>query len=203
MTTSFVKAHRILAIGLSLFILIHLIIHLSAINGPETHIKWLTTIQGTYRNWAIEPLLILGIILQVIIGGRLIWRRCKQPQKGFWGWAQIISGVYLAAFLINHSSAALFTRYVVGLDTNFYWAAATLKITPTKLFFAPYYLMGVTSIFAHLGAALYFGRSQKSHLPPALILSLGVIVSVMITATFSGVFYEIQIPSEYTNSYKS
>jgi len=51
-----VKAHRILAVGLGIFIISHLIIHLTAIAGAEVHIVVLESSQWLYRNWLIEPL---------------------------------------------------------------------------------------------------------------------------------------------------
>ena len=203
MTLSLVKAHRCLAIGLGLFIVTHLAVHLTALGGPETHIAALSTIQPIYRNWIIEPILVLAILAQVIIGGKLVWRRWKSPQKGFWGWTQILSGGYLAFFLLMHSSAALITRYIVGLETNFYWAAATLNIPPLQLFFAPYYTLGIISIFAHLAAAIYFGRGQKTTLPSWGIIGAGSAIALVIVAAFAGVFYDIKIPPEYAEYFEA
>lgn len=203
MNLSLVKAHRIIAIGLGLFIVTHLAVHLTAIGGPENHIKALTSVQGVYRNWIIEPLLIFAILAQIFIGGKLVWRRWRSPQKGFWGWTQILSGGYLAVFLLIHSSAALTTRYLIGLETNFYWAAATLNIPPLQFFFAPYYTLGIVSIFAHLGAALYFGWAEKSSLASWLILGFGIVTALTIVGAFGGVFYDIQIPPNYLEYFES
>lgn len=196
MSAPLVKAHRFLAIGLGLFIVTHLAVHLSALNGPDTHIAILSKFQGIYRNWLIEPFLYFAIICQVFIGSKLVWRRCKQDQKGFWGWAQIISGSYLAMFMVLHGSAALITRHLIGLDTNFYWAAATLNIDPIRYIFAPYYMLGVMSVFVHLGAALHFGWGQRGKRYSPLFLLGGLIISSLIVAAFGGGFYEIILPGE-------
>ena len=203
MSGPIVKAHRVIAIGLGLFILTHLAVHITAIGGPKLHIATLSKIQPLYRNWVIEPILVLAILAQIIIGGNLVWRRWKSPQKGFWGWTQILSGGYLAFFLLIHSSAALTTRYIVGLETNFYWAAATLNITPLQFFFTPYYTLGILSVFAHLAAAIYFGRGQKSARPSWIILGVGSAVALIIVASFSGAVYDIKIPQEYVDHFEN
>ena len=198
-----VKAHRVIAVGLGLFIITHLAVHLTAIGGPDIHIAALSKIQPVYRNWIIEPILVLAILTQVFIGGKLVWRRWKSPQKGFWGWTQILSGGYLAVFLLVHSSAALTTRYIVGLDTNFYWAASTLNIPPLQFFFAPYYMLGILSVFAHLAAAIYFGRGQRSTRFSGFIIGIGGTIAVIILAAFGGVFYDINIPQEYIDYFET
>ncbi|MEO9970099.1 MAG: hypothetical protein ABJG15_09810 [Hyphomonadaceae bacterium] len=203
MQSRLVKAHRLIALGLVTFLITHLSIHLTAIAGPETHIALLTRFQIVYRNWLVEPLLIIAILVQIFIGGKLIWRRWKQPNKGFWGWTQILSGGYIAIFLIMHSSAALTTRYIVGLDTNFYWAASTLNIDPLQFFFAPYYFFGIVSIFAHLGAAMHFGWKGKGGIASWCVLGAGVIIAVLIVSTFGGVFYDIQLPTGYLEYFES
>jgi len=201
MRLSLKTTHRILACGLGLFLISHFAIHLTAIGGVELHLNVLDKFQGVYRNLLIEPLLFLAIVTQIFIGAKLVWRRWKQPAKGFWGWAQILSGFYLIFFFILHTSAALFTRYLVGLDTNFYWAAGTLNVGALKYFFAPYYFLGVLSVFTHLAAAIYFGWSGK--VVSKLVLLLGVIIAALIVSALSGVFYDITIPPEYKEYYES
>lgn len=192
MPESRVKAHRFLAAGLGVFIVSHLLIHLSAAFGASFHTAILSAVQGLYRNPIIEPVLILAIIIQIAIGAQLVLRRARQAGKTSWGWAQIISGLYLALFLIVHSSAALTTRYWAGIETDFYWAAETLRTAPGKYIFAPYYALGVTSVFVHLAAALHFGGAGKR--VTAGLITLGIITAGVIVASFAGVFYEIEFP---------
>jgi len=199
MSLSLVKAHRLLAAGLALFILTHFAVHLTAIGGLDMHIAVLSKIQPAYRNWIIEPILMLAILLQVVIGGKLVWRRWKSPYKGFWGWAQILSGAYLGFFLLAHSSAMLFARHIAGLETNFYYAAAPLNIAPLQFLFAPYYTLGIVSVFAHLGAALYFGRPKKNPFLSWAVIGFGVTIALTIVATFGGAFFDIQIPRDYVD----
>lgn len=203
MSYTLVKAHRFVAVGLGLFIVSHFAIHLSAMGGVEVHLTWLKRAGWIYSNPIIEPLLIFAILVQVFIGTRLVRRRWKLPGKGFWGWAQIISGLYLAMFLLVHISAALITRYFVGLETNFYWAAGTLNVGGLKYIFAPYYFFGVLSVFTHLAAAMFFGWRGKGPYAIRLIFGFGFIIAAVIVATFAGVFYEINLPKKYIEYYES
>jgi hypothetical protein len=197
MNQPWVKTHRILALLLGVFILSHLGIHLTALGGADMHIKVLSNVQPLYRNWIVEPLLIVAIIAQIFIGSKLLWRRWKQPQKTAWGWAQILSGIYIAIFLSIHSSAALITRYIIGLDTNFYWASATLNIAPLQYFFTPYYFFGVFSIFVHLAAAIHFGWEKSGKILSSLITVIGIFIGMLIILAFNGSLFAIDLPPEY------
>jgi len=200
MTIPLVKIHRFLAIFLGLFIAQHLGIHLLAIIGINFHLVTLATVGVIYKNWLVEPILVFAIIAQIVLGLNFVKKRWKEPSKGFWAWVQILSGCYLTFFLLMHTSAALITRYQIGLETNFYWAAGTLHLAPVKYFFAPYYFLAIFSIFAHIAAALSF--RMKSQLPIA-ILVFGMIVALTIIATFSGAFYEITLPQDYIENFKA
>lgn len=202
MKLSPVKAHRILALGLVTFLILHLGTHITALRGVETHLKTLKSIQGLYRNPVVEPILILTILLQIGLGIKLVIGRIREPQKGFWGWAQILSGFYLAFFFMLHTSAALTTRYLAGLETNYYWAAGTLNIDPLPYFFVPYYFLGVLSVFVHLGAAIYFTRKGTGIKLPVGIMLIGALVGAIIILSFSGAFYEIKLPSEYIDYFQ-
>lgn len=197
MKISLVKVHRSLALLLLVFIISHLAIHLTAIGGVNMHIKTLSWAHPLYTNMIMEPILIAAIIMQIIIGFMLLKKRWKQEQKGFWGWVQLSSGAYLGMFLIIHTSAALMTRYIVGLETNFHWAAGTLHIGNLAYYFAPYYFFAIFLIFSHLAAAIHFGMGDKARIISPMIMGAGALVALLIVTTFSGGFYEIQIPTEY------
>jgi hypothetical protein len=189
-----VRAHRILAAGLALFILGHLATHLTAVAGPQMHKQVLGATQGLYRNPFVEPVLIVALLTQIVIGGRLLARRWGEADKGFWGWAQLLSGGYLIAFILIHSSAALSTRHVFGMDTDFYWAAATVNLAPFKYGFFPYYALGVISVFTHLAAAVRFGWGERAGWAPPALIALGVAVATVILASLGGALYPIDPP---------
>jgi len=189
-----VRAHRILAAGLAAFILGHLATHLTAVMGSQAHMRVLGATQGLYRNPFVEPVLIAALLAQVVIGARLLARRLRQADKGFWGWAQLLSGGYLIAFILIHSSAALSTRHVFGMDTDFYWAAATVNLAPFKYGFFPYYALGVISVFTHLAAAVRFGWGAPAGWAPPALIALGAAVAAVILASFGGFLYPIDLP---------
>ncbi len=197
-------AHRGLALLIVLFLIQHFAIHLVAVLGPEQHMAALSAVQGVYRNAIVEPILLGALALQVLIGLRLSLARWRQPGKGFWGWAQISSGVYIAVFVVLHSIAALSARHVYAIDTNFYWPAGTLNTAPLYWFFAPYYVLAVMAVFTHLAAALRFGWPASRYvrtLAGALVMA-GAGLGVLITAAFAGVFYDISLPPEYVEYYQ-
>jgi len=185
--------HRLTAILLLLFIVTHLAVHLTALGGIEKHLSALKAVQGIYRNPIGETILVIAIILQVITGAKQL--RFKRLRSG-WAKAQLVSGCYLLFFLIIHTSAAVSTHRLFGLETNFYWAAGTVNISPIKYGFMPYYFAGVLAFFVHMAAALRMGWPRT---PKTLLLALpliGCVIGVLIVATFSGAFYQIDIPPE-------
>ncbi len=176
------------------FILGHLATHLTAVMGPQVHMRVLKATQGLYRNPIVEPVLLAALLAQILVGARLLARRWGQAEKGFWGWAQLLSGGYLIAFMLNHSSAALFTRHVLGMDTDFSWAAATVNLAPFKYGFIPYYALGVVSAFTHLAAAVQFAWGERVGWAPPALMALGAAVAAAILASLCGLLYPITLP---------
>lgn len=197
-------AHRGLAVLIVVFLIQHFAIHLVALLGREQHMAALSAVQGIYRNAFVEPVLLAALALQIVIGLRLILARWHQADKGFWGWAQISSGLYIAVFAALHSIAALSARHVYAIDTNFYWPAGTLNTAPLYWFFAPYYVLAVMAVFTHLAAALRFGwpASRRIRLLAGTLVVSGAGLGVAITAAFAGAFYDITLPPEYVEYYQ-
>lgn len=184
--------HRVSAVLLIIFILTHLAIHLTAIAGPEVHKSAMAIAQIAYRNPVGETILVTAVMIQIFTGiKQLRWR----GQKG-WALAQIISGAYLFLFLIVHTSAALYTHHIFGIESDFYWAAGTLNYHPIRLFFGPYYFAAILAFFTHLSAALHFAKPGGIGAVALPLPCLGILIAGTIIMTFSGFFYEIEIPSE-------
>ena len=197
--------HRILALILLVFLALHLTNHLVALWGVEAHRAFMDVARVVYRSALVEPVLILAVIAQCVTGGiqlRQKWRRWPSV----WHKLQYFSGAYLLFFLINHTIAILLTlRTWLKLDTDFYVAAGTLTINPLQWFFVPYYALGVIALFVHIGSHLYFRfnieKINRQRLGYAVISS-GVIVSALIVATFSGVFFDIDLPQNVRDAYE-
>ena len=195
--------HRALAVLLGVFILTHLAVHVSALWGVKAHVAALGAIQDVYRNPIVEPILIISVVSQIYVGARLLARRWKETGKGLWSWIQLVSGIYLAVFLTAHFSAALAARHLAGVDTNFYWPAGTLVLSPLKYGFAPYYTLGVTAVFAHLGAALYFAAPKVGRFAAPILAGFGVVFGASLVWVFGGGLYDIQLSPEHQRYFQA
>ncbi len=199
------KLHRFSAVLLLAFVSVHLINHLAAIFGVEVHKAFMETLRLVYRAPLLEVLLILAVAVQCVTGFiqlRQTWGRWPSV----WHKVQIFSGAYLLFFMINHTVAILFTlRIWLGVDSDFYAAAGGLLIDPLHWFFVPYYLLGVAAFFAHIASFLYFKvrmiRDSRNGISYA-VMGGGIVVSVLIVLTFSGAFYEIELPETIRSSYE-
>ena len=186
------RLHKILATILGLFIVAHLINHTALIFGPEAHIALMDKLRFLYRPLLIEIILYIAFIAQIVLGFLLLKARGKPRDR--WGWAQVISGVIIALFLMQHLSAALMTRFLKeGFDTNVYWAAAVVSRPSFAWYFAPYYTLGLSAIFVHVASALY-RRPKHRHFAP-WIAAFGVIFAICIVAMLMGV----TLPQKYEN----
>ncbi|MEM8594802.1 MAG: hypothetical protein AAGF06_08345 [Pseudomonadota bacterium] len=103
---------------LGAFIACHLINHAALFVSVEQHIQLMESLRTVYRHRWIECVLLLCVLLQVISGVYFIWERRKRNRTHWLSKLQVVSGAYLAFFLLNHVGAVLFARTVSGLDTN-------------------------------------------------------------------------------------
>lgn len=192
--------HRLTAIFLGLFILSHLIVHLFALGGIEAHLKALDAVQWTYRHPIGEAVLVIAILTQIVTGVKRLKAKRKSPD--IWAKAQVYSGLYLIMFLIVHTGAALFTHHIFGLETDFYWAAGSMGISPVKFVFWPYYFAAIMAVFVHFACAVHFGFRGRMGWLEKLLPVLGVITALAIILPISGAFYEIVIPDGVMDYYQ-
>ncbi|NNC37950.1 MAG: hypothetical protein EX271_08040 [Acidimicrobiales bacterium] len=192
--------HRMTAGLLGLFILTHLGVHLTALISKEAHFKALDIVQVPYRHPVGETILILAILTQIFTGFKRL--KIKRKSKDKWARAQVLSGIYLVFFLLLHSSAALYTHHIFGIDTDFYWAAGSMHFSPIKYGFAIYYFLAVTAVFVHLAAALHFGWKGSSGRLEKTISITGALVAGLIIFAFWGVLYDITIPADTAAYYE-
>lgn len=194
------QIHRLTAIILGVFIISHLAVHLFALGGIDRHLKALDSIQWLYRNPIGETLLVIAILTQIITG----WKRLRAKRKApnIWAKAQVFSGLYLMFFLIIHTSAAISTHNFFGLETDFYWAAGGMNISPIKFFFWPYYFLAITSVFVHLACALHFGWPNKFKMLKKALPFIGTFIALTIILTFTGLFYDVPITEDVLNYYR-
>jgi succinate dehydrogenase/fumarate reductase cytochrome b subunit len=193
------RVHRVSAAFLGAFVLLHFANHLVALRGIDAHQAFLTAARTVYRAPFVEPLLLVAVLVQGATGVIQL-RAGRGTRRGLR--LQAISGGYLLFFLSVHTLAILGIRWL-GLDSNFYAAAMVLTIPPLPLFYAPYYALGVSALFAHAACALHFaGLRQGTDLDRvcAGLLIAGVGLALPIVAAFSGVFYDVDVPQAYRDA---
>lgn len=189
------RLHRITGLLILFFIVSHLAVHLTALISVDAHLTTLKIVQQSYRNQVIEPLLIIALFTQVGLGLKLGWARWRSTRGLTFEKLQLVSGFYLAFFILNHTGSAFLTRYGFDLETNFYWASGTLNHSILRWFFYPYYALAILATFAHVAAAIRY--HAKSEIGARVTLLLGVIVSALILGAFGGWLYPITIPQQY------
>jgi succinate dehydrogenase/fumarate reductase cytochrome b subunit len=195
------RLHRIAAVVVGVYVLVHLMNHLVALRGIEAHIASMQAVRRITRIPALEALLLLCVVFQAGSGMWLVWRR-RGPRRLLFDRLQALSGAWLAFFLAVHVGSVLFGRAMLGLDTNFYFAAAGLQVHPYPLFFVPYYGLAVAALFVHLACVLR--RRLPARVPLASRdrlawggIAAGAVLALLIVAAFSGVFYPIDLPPAY------
>jgi hypothetical protein len=200
------RIHRFSATAVGAYALVHLANHLAALQGVERHIAFMRAVRQVTRLPAVEALLLAGVILQLGSGLLLALRR-RIPYRTALARLQAMSGLYLVFFLLVHVISVFFGRGILGLDTNFYFAAAGLLVTPYYLFFVPYYGLAVAALVMHLTCAMLrllppkISRAWRDGIGYVGIAG-GVLLAALIVATFSGVFYPIALPSAYLATFR-
>jgi succinate dehydrogenase/fumarate reductase cytochrome b subunit len=196
--------HRICAIPIAVFALVHLANHLISLVSISSHLAFMEAARRVYRQPAIEAVLLLAMAFQIGSGMSFVIRRWRRL-RGFIAWLQFGSGIYLAFFLCVHVGAVLIGRSVLTLDTNFYFAAAGFHVPPYQYVFAPYYFFAVLSLFTHLGCAAYWrlnpANSPARTLAVALPSLVGGIVALMICLSLAGMIQPVDVPDEFKATY--
>ncbi|MFN5169997.1 MAG: hypothetical protein ACK5DD_10240 [Cyclobacteriaceae bacterium] len=195
------KIHFVSGITLTIFIGLHLANHLASIAGVNRHIDWMNALRHFYRAPFIEFLLLAAVLVQISSGIRLFLLKRKTNKVGF-ELLHIYTGLYLAAFLVIHVSAIFAGRFILHLDTNFYFGAAGLNSFPVNLFFIPYYGFAILSFFGHI-AAIHHCKMKNAmwgvsvNRQSKAILILGALVMLLILYGMTNGFMGAIIPEEY------
>jgi succinate dehydrogenase/fumarate reductase cytochrome b subunit len=191
--------HRLSAMALGLFLVAHLTNHIAAIFGIAVHQRVLSALRVVYRQPWVEPVLLLFAFWQVVSGLTLVVRKWRD-RSGAVAWLQAISGAYMAFFLVVHTAAVLLGRHL-GLDTNFYFAAAGFHLPSWPWFFAPYYFLAIVALFVHVGCALSWSfatdRRHRQTTIAAGFLLAGALTGAILVLVMAGGFYPVVIPMEY------
>ena len=194
------KIHYISGTVIGFFVAIHLFNHLCSIFGAEAHIQVMQTLRIWYRNILFESILFVAIGVQ-IISGLTLFRASYNKAVGFYK-LKIWTGLYLAFFFLVHSTAVIAGRYILQLDTNFYFGVAGLNTFPYNLFFVPYYGLAIMAFFGHI-ASIHSSRMKrpvvgiKPKSQSAIIVALGFVLMLFIFYGLTNRFKGVPIPQEY------
>jgi hypothetical protein len=196
--------HLVSAMLLGIFVSVHLINHIVALFGQSQHVLFMHAVRPLYRNAVIEPALLLAFAWQVVSGIIMVIRGWRTRRGGI-AWLQAGSGIYLAAFVSVHAFAVLTGRTMLGLDTDFRFAAAGFHVQGWPWFFWPYYTLAVFSLLTHIGCALYWnilGRHpQSAKLALRMMIVSGGVLGLLISSALAGRFYSVDIPVNYLATY--
>lgn len=195
------KIHYISGITLAVFIGLHLFNHFWSIFGAEEHIEMMQALRPFYRNVFIETVLLLAVVVQLFSGLKL-FRASRKVAVSSFDKLHLWTGFYLAIFLVIHVSAVFVGRFLLGLDTNFYFGVAGLNSFPVNLFFIPYYALGIFSFFGHIAAVHHkkmkrtvLGLSPKGQ--ARIIIIVGIAWTIVLFYGLTNHFEGVEIPSEY------
>lgn len=192
--------HRISAIAIAVFAFLHITNHLVSLFSVASHIAFMEVARVIYRQQVIEAILLFLIGFQIISGLWFVVRGWTE-RHGLISWLQAISGTYLAVFFFIHISAIMVGRFVLKLDTNFYYAAAGFHVPPYPFFFAPYYFLAVLALFVHLGCVVYRRLETQPHTIRNLaVVSSAVVggaISLLIVLSLAGVVHPVDVPAKY------
>ena len=195
------QIHHLSGLLISIFVGLHLFNHFMSVFGAEAHLTLMDQLRLIYRNIILETILLLAIGVQIVSGLKLFFSKRKGKQH-FYGKLQIWTGLYLAFFLVIHLGAVFVGRYLLNLDTNFYFGVAGLNTFPFNLFFIPYYGLATLSFFGHL-AAIHFHKMKIEVIgltveqQSRLILIKGIIVTLVLLYGLTNGFTGVEIPVEY------
>lgn len=195
------SAHYFSGIVITIFVAFHLLNHATSVFGVEQHIAVMEQLRVVYRNIFVETLLLAAVLLQ-IFSGLWLFNKGRKWASTFFEKLQIWSGLYLAIFFVIHLSAVLGGRWVLHLDTNFYFGVAGLNTFPFNLFFIPYYGLAVVSFFGHI-AAIHHRKMKQSVLglsPTAqskFMLGFGILFTLFLFYGLTNHFQGVEIPAAY------
>lgn len=191
--TRFRHVHASSAIVLAIFAIAHVFNHSLAIVSLGTHTAVLHVLRLVYRQNVAQTILIAAVGVQVCTGLTMVWKyslRRASPLRNL----QLVSGVYLAVFLVSHV-ITVFTIRRSGIDTDFVWAShapAGLLGGLSSVSLLPRYSLAVLAVFVHLACQARWNLSRVMSESAARkasysVMALGGAATVVITLAACGV----------------
>jgi len=202
MSLSYKALHRTTAILVLAFVAIHMITHISGLWGIATYNTVQNTFRVAYQNPFLEPILLISVVFQLASGLILLIRKTRRGLRGPWDRVQVLSGGVILFFTTQHLISFTISRWIDGLDTNFYWPASVMSGAPFIWYLVPYYFAGVTAMFIHVGNAsrLHFLRSQNKAAATRYfwaLTGLGITLAITIELMLAGAFFDVTLPPDW------
>lgn len=195
------RIHYYSGLTLTIFVGLHLFNHCYSLLGAARHIEVMTLLRHFYRNVLVETIIVMAVVIQVISGLKLFIAGRKTAGPGFEK-LQLWTGFYLALFFVIHLGAVFAGRFLLKLDTNFYFGVAGLNSFPANLFFIPYYGLAIIAFFGHI-AALHYKKMKRNifGMTPGVqakcIIVFGVCLAVIILLGLTNYLRGVEIPPAY------
>jgi len=194
-TTKLRHIHASSAIVLATFALAHVFNHSLAIINLGMHTAVLHVLRLVYRQNVGQTILIAAVGVQVCTGLAMVWKyylRRASPLRNL----QLVSGVYLAVFLVTHL-ITVFTTRQSGIDTDFGWAShapAGLLAGLSYVPLLPRYSLAVLAVFVHLACQARWNLTRVISESAArkasyCVMALGGVVTVVISLAACGVHF--------------
>jgi hypothetical protein len=192
-STSFRHVHASSAIVLATFALAHVFNHSVAIISLEMNKAVLSALRLVYRQDIAQTVLIAAVAVQVLTGLTMVWKyylRRATPLRNL----QLVSGLYLAVFLVTHL-ITVFTTRRSGIDTDFVWASHApggLLSSLSSVSLLPRYSLAVLAVFVHLACQARWNLSRLISQSAARsvsysVMGLGLATTVVVALAASGV----------------
>lgn len=193
------QLHRFSTIIVFIFLTLHFANHLIGLEGVDAYLAFTNVARLIYRHPIVEAVVLLAFVVQMISGFAMC-RKAWEVKKDFVSRLYVVSGLYLALFVLVHIVLIAFGRFIVNEDTGFYYIAGSMLNEPQKYFFLPFYGLGIFSLFAHIGCALF--RSMSVHQKTAAyillfcVCALGAFIGYVIIMIMTGQYYAVTLPQD-------
>lgn len=192
-STKFRHIHASSAIVLATFAVAHVFNHSVAIVSLGTHTAVLHILRLAYRQNVAQTILVAAVAVQVCTGVIMVWKyylRRATPMRNL----QVVSGLYLAVFLVSHL-VTVFTTRRSGIDTDFVWASHApggLLGSLSSVSLLPRYSLAVFAVFVHLACQARWNLTRVLSESAARkasysVMALGVAATVAISLAACGV----------------
>ncbi len=196
------QLHKLSALVLLVFITMHLGNHLSGWFGIDAYNQVQKAFRVVYRFPPIEILLLCLLGVQIVLGATLLFKSLRRGRpRGFWSWAQVLSGGVFLFFIVQHLWAFYVARAAYQLETDFFWASSVMGGAPFIWYFIPYYFLAVFSVLTHVGTGVRYWVIDAGHEKVANQVGIGfmlagALIGAAIILVLTGALYDIPLKPE-------